>query len=613
MNNELTRRAVGLSTLLELNAEDHRDDPAVSWTAPDGEVRGLTWFQYRELVLDVASGLIDLSVGIDDVVAVLAPTRIEHLAYTLAASQVHAIPVSLYPTLAPEQIDFVLSDCAPKVILVEDAATADDFAKLPWVVEHQPTVIVMDAPAGEQRAWASMVAHGAATRLAHEEVLLERMSSVHTDDTATYIYTSGTTGLPKAVVLTYGNLLWETNSLIGAGIFDYPYRALSALPMAHVAERLWSIFVAVRTHGHVYLCPDTTQLLAALQHHRPTYFMTVPRAWEKLASAAKMIMASPALADRHGELQRDREVLREVFKLRQAARHVSQALEVDAMRARRGPVRDVKVLMGLDQALAASSAAAIGPDTVEFFATLGLDILQGYGLTETSGVVTAEVPGIPGPSSVGFGIPGTEVRLGEDGEVLVRGPGNTPGYRNAPQANAELFTEDGWLRTGDLGRLDEFGRLFITGRKKEIIVNASGKNIAPQAIEFRLAGQSFVSQAVAIGDARPYLVALLTVDTERLATFVQSQGLSALTPREAIEHPVVLAEAQRLVDAANESLSRPERLKYFRLLPEDFAISTGELTPTLKIRRKAVAERHADAIEELYSNRHHDAGASPSP
>ena len=250
--------------------------------------------------------------------------------------------------------------------------------------------------------------------------------------------------------------------------------------------------------------------------------------------------------------------------------------------------------------MTASGAAPISDDVLSFFASLGVEIIQGYGLTETGGVAVSDRLSTASRGSVGLPLPGVEIHIADDGEILVRSPGNTPGYRNRPDADAELFTSGGWLRTGDIGRIDEAGRLHITDRKKDIIITAAGKNIAPTAIESRVVGQSFVDQVLAFGDARPYVVALLTAKPENLLAFARAQGISGADPDELVHHPAVLTQAQRVVDQTNSHLSRPEQIKRFRLLATTWSVESGELTPTLELRRAVIHHRHADDLAALY-------------
>jgi long-chain acyl-CoA synthetase len=582
--------------------------PAVSWMRGDGTVTTLTWAAYRELVLDAASGLLHLGLRPEQTVAVLAGNRVEHLVADLAASHCGAASVSLYQTFSAEQLEHVLADAEPGVIIVE-AAAAERVAFLPWVQEHRPHLITLppdhgcaavSAP-GTPTTWPELLGTGSRLRAEFAEEIERRTAALRDSAPLTYVYTSGTTGAPKGVILTHRNLLWCAEALERTGSFDYDYRVVSVLPLAHIAERLWSLYLALHLGGHVWCCPDPKDLLESLRRHRPSYFMAVPRTWEKLKQGMEAYLASPALADRLDALRADQRTLTAHRQLVQDDAAVPANLHVAAQLAREGGLRDVRRAFGLDRTLVtASGAAPMRSDVAEFLASLGIPVQQGYGLTETGGVAVGERGATQSRGSVGLPLPGVAVRIAADGEIEIRGPGNTPGYRNLKDATADLYTADGWLRSGDVGHLDQAGRLHITDRKKEILVNASGKNIAPTGIEVLIAGRVFIDQVMVVGEGRPYVVALLTVDPAALAAFARTRGIPAAGINELLGHPAVQGEAQTLVDQANAQLSRPEQIKRFALLPAVWSVEAGELTPTLKMRRTTIGDRYRTHIEALY-------------
>jgi long-chain acyl-CoA synthetase len=312
-------------------------------------------------------------------------------------------------------------------------------------------------------------------------------------------------------------------------------------------------------------------------------------------------MGSPIFEQHHAELERERRILKEEWQLRRTDAPVAASLRTDAMRAREGVLRDLRTALGLDQTMfAASAAAPIAEDLIEFFASIGLEIGQGYGLSECGGAAVVDRFGGGSRGSVGLPLPGYEIRIAEDGEVQVRSPANTTGYRNRPDATAELFTPDGWLRTGDIGHLDEAGRLHITDRKKDVIITSAGKNIAPTAIESLLTGNQFLDRVIAMGEGRKYLVALLTADPPRLRAFAEAHRIRDTATDELIKHPAVLDTVRTLVDEANANLSRPEQIKNFALLADQWSVETGELTPTFKLRRSAIREKYREHVERLY-------------
>jgi long-chain acyl-CoA synthetase len=614
MSSNGTSRSVAIpDTLPQLFAQQSAakpSAPAVSWKRSDGAQATLNWAEYRELVLNVAAGFLRLGLEAGETVAILAGNRVEHLAADLAASHCAAASVSVYQTLAPDQLNHVIADAAPRVIVVEPDAV-DRIAGLEWVIENRPALITLgteqsvlptdESGFGVPTTWAELLAEGAAHFALLRDEIDKRISTLKPDDPITYIYTSGTTGPSKGVILTHRNVLWDAMAMARAGAFTYEYRVVAALPMAHVAERLWSVYVGIWVGGHVYCCPDSRELVDAVQRHRPSFFMSVPRVWEKLADGARMLMGSAAFAGRAEELAEDRKILAEEWRLRIDDAQVPAKVRTCAELAREGIVREVGAMLGLDRVqLACVGAAPMREDVDGFFASIGLYIHHGYGLTETGGVAVSDRLGGQRRGSVGLPAYGFEVRIADDGEIQLKGPSNSPGYRNLEQATAELYTPDGWLCTGDVGRLDEAGRVYITDRKKEILVNAAGKNIAPTAVESLVSGREFVDQAMIVGEGRSYVVALLTIDPAALKAFGTANGIEETSTEELVGHPAVLARVQSIVDAANARLSRPEQIKHFALLPAPWRVESGELTPTLKLRRKVIIEHCAHEIEALY-------------
>lgn len=583
--------------LLDQQAARIPEHPALSWLADD-DLRHLTWAEYRHQVWAVASWFLERGVQPGETVVILAPNIVEHYVADLATILCGGATVSLYPTLVEEQLAHILADAQPVVMITSEAAAADRLRRaLPDGADPLIVCVQSEAPAGSV-SWAEVKAVGAAALESNTPELSRRLASHGGDDAATYVYTSGTTGMPKGVTLTHANILFEIDAFDRMGLFVGGYRVISYLPLAHVAERLWSLYFPLQAGGHVLLCPDQGQLLTHLLIQRPSYFMGVPRVWEKLRDAANMIMSTEPYASRSAELEADREVLANAWSKSQDG-SLGPDDRVRDMKAREGILHDLRRDLGLDlTANPACGAAALPEDLRDFWRSVGVDLTQAYGLSETTGVAVWERMGGARRGSSGFAIPGCEIAIAEDGEILVRSRGNTPGYRNTDREASGLFVDD-WLATGDIGRLDEAGRLHVTDRKKELIVNGSGKNISPTAIEEKISGRGFINQAAAIGDGRPYVAGLMTVDEAALLSFARERGIAGAVP-ELIRHPVVLQEAQRVVDSANERLSRPERIKRFRLVSDQWSVDSGHLTPTFKLRRRAVLARYSTLIDGLY-------------
>lgn len=586
--------------LLAAQVERVPHHAALSWVS-DGGMETLTWTQYRDLILDAAAGLLGMGVRSGDTVAILAPNVVEHYVGDIAALHCGAATVSLYPTLVHEQLAHILGDASPAVVIViDDAAAARVERALPSGSGARIVVIRPDGgESGPRRSWRRLLADGRAHLHTVRPEIARRVADRGGADPAVYVYTSGTTGMPKGVILTHENLLFQIDAFDRMGFFLGGYRTISYLPLAHVAERLWSLYFPLANGGNVLLCPAASDLEACLRIQHPTFFMGVPRIWEKLRDSARRLLAEERYAARAAEVEGDRRTLLELWN-RQQNGSLSSVDQVRGMRAGEGVLADLRRELGLDWTInPGSGAAALSDDLRDFWASLGVPLINGYGLSETTAVAVWERVGGSARGSSGFAVPGCEVRIADDGEILVRSPGNTPGYRNIDNAASGLYV-DGWLATGDIGHLDGAGRLYVTDRKKEIIVNAAGKNIAPTAIEEKVAGRGIIGQAVAVGDDRPYVVSVMTVDPVALAAFASERGIDG-DAAQLVQHAEVIAEAQRIVDAGNERLSRPEQIKRFALVADRWSVETEELTPTLKLRRRVVAARYADLIESIYA------------
>lgn len=586
-------------------AHSHPESPALSWQSADSHST-ITWKEYREKVLQIAAALVTLDVEKGAAVAIMASNRPEHMIVDMAAAHCSAVSTTLYATLSAEQLDHIVADCEPRVIFVEGVPALNKILALPAVAVCNPCIVWIPAP-GEGNSlngdpshvlkWTDIEARGFAADNAVRTEVERRWSSVRSTDALTYIYTSGTTGRSKGVILSHGNVMYVVEAMRSFGYFDFAYRYVSYLPFAHIAERVMTIYIPLRFGGHVACCPNQTDMVEYLQRYKPTFFFGVPRVWEKLRNTLETVIRQ----ENDDELLSAIDLARNRWQLQNAGLPVSAELQMQFDKAETAILRGFRAKVGLDACLhAGSSAAPLNPNVASFFASIGLPILEGYGLTETAGPAVGHKRNKPNAGSLGEAFPGVELKIAEDGEILLRGPMNTIGYRNLPHATAELLSPDGWLRSGDLGLIDERGRLRITGRKKELIINASGKNIAPTAIEQLINGQSFISQALAYGDAKPYLTALLTVNAQKLIGFAEINGISERRVDRLIELPPVLAEAQRVLDEANAKLSRPEQIKRFSLLAMEWTVETEELTPTQKLRRSIVHAKYAHIIERMY-------------
>ncbi len=565
----------------------------------------ITWGQFGAGARRVASFLLEEGVAAGDHVAIWANNRAEWHTADAAILMVAACPVPVYQTLSSGQAQFVLNHSQSRVVFVENEALLARVLEQRDQLRHLRRVVVMDgvdapSPDGFVVPWQQALSSGDEHLEANGRRLDERCQTVSMDDVVTLIYTSGTTGPPKAVMLTHRNIAASADGLADLVEVGPEDRVLSYLPLAHIAERMVSEFRAYRYGNPTWFLDGLPNLGARMREVRPTHFFGVPRVWEKMAAQVqKQIDASPApqralarWAIRTGRRVSDRRERDEPIPAALERRlRLADGLVLGKLRAALG-FDDVRIL--------ASGAAPIDPEVLRFFRSIGLEICEVYGQSENTGVTSINRPGRSRIGTVGEVFPGNEVRIAEDGEILVRGGVVFPGYLHNREAT-EAALVDGWLQTGDVGEFDGDGYLRITDRKKDLIITAGGKNISPGNIEGSLSTHPLVGHAVAIGDRRPYMTALLTLDPEEAPSVASQRGWPSDLEQLAA-HPALRDELQRHVDAVNARLSHVEQVKRFAVLPHDFT-PDEELTPTLKVKRKAVAEKYADQIEELYSKR----------
>ncbi len=602
---------VGDRTLIDVLSDTvaaHAELPAYSdkHHVPEGEAwRTYTWTDVRERGLDVAAGLIGLGAQVGDTVAIMATNRIEHYVADIGGVHAALTPMSIYNTLSPEQVAYVAGESTPVVAVLEGA---DQLARWTRALDegHTKHVVVIDAdavPEGDERflSWDDLVAAGAERRAADPDELERRHADLDPNAPATIIYTSGTTGNPKGVVLTHHNVLYEAVSTLEAAGLDGVQRMVSYLPLAHIAERVLGLYGPMMTGTHAHAIGDPAQLLATLGEVHPTGFFGVPRVWEKIKTGISAKLAADDNPDNVKMVQESMAAALAWVEAQEVGGTMTPEIEEAYRKADEQILGFLKLLLGLDQVTWAGSAAAPMPiEVARFMAGLGLKVYDVYGMTETCGAVTANGPGGFRLGTVGRANPGMEVKLAEDGEVLMRGPVVTPGYHKQEEATRALIDEDGWVHSGDIGTLDEDGFFAIIDRKKELIITSAGKNIAPSNIENYLKESPIVGHAMAIGDNRSYVVALLTLDGEIAPLVAQKLGVEFTDLADLAQKPEIQAMAQQAVDAANERLSRPEQVKAFELLPVEWTAESEELTPTLKLKRRVVNSKYSDVVDRLY-------------
>jgi long-chain acyl-CoA synthetase len=582
-----------------------RRPDAVALRSWDGGVE-VTWREYAARVSRIAAGLAGLGVTRGETVALMLSNRPEFHLCDTAALHLGATPFSIYNTSAPEQITHLFSNAANRVVICERRFLERVLAARDGTSVEQ--VVCIDGPVDRALTAAGAISLEQLEAGAAELDLEERSRAVAPEDVLTLIYTSGTTGPPKGVEITHASMLAMIRAWTSVMPASPEDRLLSYLPAAHIVDRMTGHYLGM-THGVQLSCvADTGSLPAALRAVRPTLWIAVPRVWEKLQTALETAIASEPDEQMRAVTQAaialgERKVRTEQAAIAGEQEGPDTQLLGEYARADELALGRLRAQIGLDQArFCCSGAAPASPRMLQFFGAIGLEICEGWGMTELSGVASANPPGAAKHGTVGPPLPGIEIRLAADGELLCRSTTTMRGYRADPTQTAETIDPDGWLHTGDIAQIDEDGYLQIVDRKKELIINAAGKNMSPANIEAALKSSSpLIGQCICVGDRRPYNVALLVLDPDAAAAFAREQRLehsplAALAEDERIEAAVGAA-----VEQANGTLARIEQIKRFAILPCDWLPDSDELTPTMKLKRKQIAEKYAAHIEKLYA------------
>ncbi len=588
------RRAVEASTMAEafrLTVANHPDKVAVR--TKEDEL-SLTWSELRDRVDALAGGLRKLGVAKGDTVALMFGNRPEFSIADLAVMTLGATPFSLYQTLSPEQVQYVIGDAGARVALIEQAHLPQVQGARELGLPELETVVVLEGAQGEGTVgWDDV--EGSDPDFDPDP----HWSEQSPDDLLTLIYTSGTTGPPKGVQLTHRNLMTAVEAI--EDIIEFPEgetRVISWLPAAHIAERAAHHYIPIVYAATVTTCPNPREIVAYLPAVRPTWFFAVPRIWEKLRSAMLSGVFTPGSEDREHLDAAMRRV-----ELEQAGEEVPAdvAEKADALAEKAAQVR---AMLGLDQFLAVNAGAAPTPrEVLVFFHALGIPLAELWGMSETCGAGLVNPVGRVKIGTVGLPVKGVEVKLAEDGELLMRSDVVMGGgYRNLPDKTAEAIDSEGWLHTGDIATIDEDGYVAIVDRKKEIIINAAGKNMSPANIEATVKSASpLIGNACVIGDARPYNTALIVLDADFAPMWASQNGIEDTALESLAANEQLRAVVQEAVDAANAKLARVEQVKRFTIVAGDWVPGGDELTPTMKLKRKPIAEKYQEDIERLYA------------
>ncbi|HKH15866.1 MAG TPA: AMP-dependent synthetase/ligase [Solirubrobacterales bacterium] len=593
-----SERPVGLDAqtgceAFQLTAEAHPDRVAIR--TKDDEF-SCSWGEYAERVRSLAGGLAALGVGKGDTVALMMVNRPEFHFADAAAMHLGAVPFSIYNTYTANEIEHLVNDADCNVAIVEQGF-ADKILAARDAADALEHVIVVDGEAPE----GTMSLEDLASRGSDDFDFEGTWRGVEPDDLLTLIYTSGTTGHPKGVQIMHSNICETVRSYDEMIQFPDGGRIVSYLPMAHVAERNVSHYLPMLCGFTITCCPDARKVIEYLPEVRPSWFFAVPRIWEKLKAGLEQMMAGMP-EEKREPMQKALEASLKKVRVEQSGEPVPTELAEQMAQADDEVFSKLREHLGLDQLEACNvGAAPTPPEVIEFFHALGIPLAELWGMSETTGAGTCNPREHIKIGTVGPPSPGIDIKLAEDGEVMIKGPVVMKGYRNLPDKTAETLTDDGYLLTGDIGEFDEDGYLRIVDRKKELIITAAGKNLSPANIEARLKQIPLVSQAIAIGDKRKYVSALLTLDAEAAKSWASEHGVDD-DPESLASNEELIDAVQKGLDTANEELARVEQVKRFKILPADWEPGGDELTPTMKLKRKPIVEKYAEEIDSLYDD-----------
>jgi long-chain acyl-CoA synthetase len=578
------------------------DAVAVISRARDGSSRSLTWRDLRAQTREVALGLAALGIAPGSFGVIMARNRAEHIIADLGVVHARGTPVSLYNTLSPEQVAYIAHHCDARVAFVEDT---DFLAKFQAVRKDLPLlqhIVLIEGTSDDPQVitWDALRALGRDADAKDPHQFDGLWQGVQPDDTLTLIYTSGTTGPPKGVINTHRNMLWVIASTLSVAPTTIDDRCISYLPLAHAADRFLNYYLAMIVGNTLIFCAEVTQIMPTALEVRPTIFGGVPRIWEKLHAALTSGIANEPDEGKRRMVLGALELARKVVTIEQRGEPIPP--ELAQQRAMIEPIfAAIRTRIGLDRVRYCATGAAPTPrEVLEFFHAIGLRIAELWGMSELGVLGTRSPVEKLKLGSIGIALPGVELKIASDGELLVRGGNVMRGYYKEPAKTAETIDADGWLATGDIATVDADGYYTIVDRKKELIITAGGKNISPSNLESLLKAHPLVGQACVIGDNRAYLTALIVLDSQGAPAWAAAHGLPGRTVAELSATPEVAAEIARAVAAVNERVSRVENVRRWTVLPDEWTAESAELTPTLKLKRRVIHDRYAKTISAMY-------------
>ncbi len=581
-----------IAEILDQTARAWGDQPALK-VKRDGLWQTTTWREYRDKARLFARGLLSLSIPRGSGIAIIGQNCPQWFFADIGSILASCVPAGIYSTSTAAQCSFIADHCEAPLVVVDDAIQLAKFKTIWHELPKLSHVVLMHGHDDDPRvlAWDEFLARG---RQVTEADLDTVLAAQKPEDLCTLIYTSGTTGQPKAVMISHDNITWTAQSAMKVLDIDSGAVTLSYLPLSHIAEQIISLYGPMFLGGCVYFAESMEKLGENLREARPHYFLGVPRVWEKIQAKIQIMAAGngtfkKALSGWARQVGLQGGYAEQRGEPKSLQYGIAKAIVFD----------NVRQALGLDRCqMQITAAAPIGKDTLEFFLSLGIPIYEVYGMSECTGPATLSVSGRYSTGKAGFCLPDAELKVFADGEIGMRGRHVCMGYYKNPEATREAIDAEGWLHSGDVGTIDHRGFLQITDRKKDLLITAGGENVAPQLIEAQLKAITAISQAVVIGDRRRYLTALLTLDEEKLPMVAQLLGIDVVGAR---DHADFARWLQDEVERVNRGLAQVQTIKKFKVLPVDFSVEGGELTPTMKIKRKVIATRYAAEIEGLYA------------